>query len=193
MSGPRILLALGTAAGLVLPAGLSPLGAVPTAPDGASSPDTLLTGHSDNASLLAGALLADTTLANTTLADTMDTHLDLFQLPAMATAEVDALNVVSDPDFISNVTNFGLFTTTTAADPDDGFIAFVLQIPALGVTDILTSGADPEGNLDFGDAGIGIDGWTVNTLTTPIFDTTFSIPVEDPFADLFILLVQLGF
>lgn len=184
MSGSRILLALGAAAGVILPTALSPLGAIPVAQDGGhdtdhvSSADILLTGQTGNADLFADMPFA---------------HPDAVQMPDMTAAAPDALNAASDPDFISNVTNFGLFSTITAADPDDGFIAFVLQIPALGVTDILTSGADPENNLDLGEASIGLDGSTVNTLLTPLFDTTFTLPIEDPFADLFTLLVQLGF
>lgn len=182
------LFALATVAGVVLPAGLSPLGVTLTALTGPHddvwSMDALLTGQTDNLGLLA---------------DTPAVPLDGFQLPDMATlaaSPMDALadaNALADTGFISNVTDFGLFTTTTAANPDEGFVAFVLNVPLLGVTDILTSGADPADNLGLGEAGIGMAGWTINTLTTPIFESTLGIPVEDPFADLFTLLVQLGF
>lgn len=182
------LFALATVGGVVLPAGLSPLGATLTSPTGTPddvwSMDTVLAGQTDNLGLLATTPAAP---------------LDGFQLPDMATfgsSPMDALadaNALADTGFISNVTNFGLFTTTTAADPGEGFVAFVLNVPLLGVTDILTSGADPADNLDLGEAGMGMAGWTVNTLTTPIFEFTLGIPVEDPFADLFTLLVQLGF
>src|SRR4029077_15549031 len=33
----------------------------------------------------------------------------------------------TDPDFISHTTNFGLFTNTSVADPDDHFVATVIS------------------------------------------------------------------
>jgi hypothetical protein len=95
-----------------------------------------------------------------------------------------------DPGFISNTHNFGLFSITTAADPNDNFVAFVLSTPIF--TNILTSGADPEDNLGFGAASIGIAGHTVNTFMSPFFNFTVDIPIEDPFAELFTALVRLG-
>ncbi|UVO13305.1 hypothetical protein NM962_03965 [Mycobacterium sp. SVM_VP21] len=99
-----------------------------------------------------------------------------------------------DPDFISHTTDFGLFTLTSAGDPDDGnYVAVVLQTPMF--TDILTSGTDPEDNLGFGAASIGVAGETVNTFIVPDnpdLDFTFSLPFTDPFAEFFIELIQLG-
>lgn len=113
----------------------------------------------------------------------------------------------ADPDFISNTTDFGLFTNTDAADPDDStFVADVIQGPMFNgqplFTDILTSGTDPEDGLagvpglDLpGDTGVGMAGETVNTFivpSDPALDSTFSLPFTDPLAELFTLLVQLG-
>jgi hypothetical protein len=96
-----------------------------------------------------------------------------------------------DPDFISSTRNFGLFSLTSAADPDDdNFVAVVFSTPFF--TDILTSGADPEDNLGFGAAGIGVPGQTVNTFLSPFFNFSFGIPVTDPVAGLFTELIRLG-
>ncbi len=102
----------------------------------------------------------------------------------------EATSTAVDPDFISNTHNFGLFSITTAADPDDNFVAFVLSTPIF--TNILTSGADPEDNLGFGAASIGIAGHTVNTFISPFFNFTVDIAIEDPFTELFTALVRLG-
>jgi hypothetical protein len=101
-----------------------------------------------------------------------------------------AASTAVDPGFISNTHNFGLFSITTAADPDDNFVAFVLSTPIF--TNILTSGADPEDNLGFGAASIGIAGHTVNTFISPFFNFTVDIAIEDPFTELFTALVRLG-
>ncbi|HEY6648093.1 MAG TPA: hypothetical protein VI217_13475 [Mycobacterium sp.] len=97
-----------------------------------------------------------------------------------------------DPGFISSTHNFGLFSTTSAADPDDDhYVAFVLQTPFF--TNVLTSGSDPEDNLGFGAASIGLPGHTVNTFISPFLTFSIAIPVTDPFAELFTELVRLGF
>jgi hypothetical protein len=97
-----------------------------------------------------------------------------------------------DPDFITSTHNFGLFSTTSAADPDDdNFVAFVFTTPFF--TNILTSGADPEDNLGFGPASTGVPGQTVNTFISPFLNFSIAIPVTDPFAPLFTELVRLGF
>jgi hypothetical protein len=98
---------------------------------------------------------------------------------------------VADPGFISSTHDFGLFSTTSAADPsDDHYVAFVFSTPLF--TNILTSGADPEDNLGFGPASIGVAGQTVNTFISPFLNFTIAIPIEDPFAELFTELVRLG-
>lgn len=109
----------------------------------------------------------------------------------------DALTSTGDPGFVSNTRNIlGLFSITTAADPNDNqFIAFVVQSPLF--TDVLTSGADPENNLAAlgipGNSGAGVPGKTVNTFESPLIDSRFAIPVTDPFAPLYTALVQAGF
>jgi hypothetical protein len=112
-----------------------------------------------------------------------------------AIAAVQNTLTSTDPDFISHTTNFGLFTNTSAADPDDHeFVATVFQSPF--ATDILTSGADPSGSLGFGQTGVGVPGKTVNTLQSPVFpflDSTFALPFTDPLAPLFTALIPFGF
>lgn len=98
-----------------------------------------------------------------------------------------------DPGFISSTHGFfGLFSVTSAADPDDNhYVAFVLRTPFF--TNVLTSGTDPEDNLGFGAASIGVAGQTVNTFISPFLNFSIAIPIEDPFAELFTELVRLGF
>ena len=87
-----------------------------------------------------------------------------------------AASTAVDPGFISSTMNFGRFSITSAADPDDNdFVAVVFSTPLF--TDILTSGADPEDNLGFGATSIGIPGQTVNTFLSPILNFTIAIPV----------------
>lgn len=174
-----IPLVLGTAAGALLFTGVIPLATSPAAQAGCTWE--------------AVVQACDIGLASSTqefgpLTTTMDAA------PA-TTVDPDAAfaSAVFDPDFVSNTHDFGLFTLIDAADPSDGYVAVVFQSSLF--TDILTSGADPEGNLGFGDAGIGVDGETVNTFISSVFpdlNSTFSLPFEDPFADLFTWLVQLG-
>ena len=86
-------------------------------------------------------------------------------------------SAAADPGFISSTRNvFGLFSITSAADPDDNnYVAVVISTPFF--TDILTSGTDPEDNLGFGAASIGIPGQTVNTFLSPLLNFTIAIPV----------------
>jgi hypothetical protein len=117
--------------------------------------------------------------------------------PTAANAPVQTSGAVStsavDPDFITSTHGFfGLFSVTSAADPDDNhYVAFVLRTPFF--TNVLTSGTDPEDNLGFGAASIGVAGHTVNTFISPFLIFSIGIPVEDPFAELFTELVRLGF
>jgi hypothetical protein len=101
-----------------------------------------------------------------------------------------AASTAADPGFISSTRNFVLFSITSAADPDDDYVAVVFSTPLF--TDILTSGADPEDNLGFGAASIGVAGHTVNTFISPLFNSTIALPVTDPFAGLFAALIRLG-
>jgi hypothetical protein len=109
--------------------------------------------------------------------------------PAAPTVTTSAV----DPDFISSTHGFfGLFSVTSAADPDDNnYVAFVLRTPFF--SNVLTSGTDPEDNLGFGAASIGVAGSTVNTFISPFLTFSVAIPVEDPFAELFTALVRAGF
>jgi hypothetical protein len=123
--------------------------------------------------------------------------------PAPAPAELAMLGLArrqptvtasaADPDFITSTHGFfGLFSVTSAADPDDNhYVAFVLRTPFF--TNVLTSGTDPEDNLGFGAASIGVAGHTVNTFLSPFLNFSVAIPVEDPFAELFTALVRAGF
>ena len=185
MNGWRIS-SVGTAAGLLLTACINPPNIASVALTGADGGsvvvDTALTSQTDNLDLLAG------------LTDPANPQSTGSQMPDFALLASDLMGSEPDPDFISNIHDLGLFTITTAADPDDDFIAFAIQTPLF--TDILTSGADPEGDLGLGDASFGMVGATVNTFESSVFpflDGTIVLPFTDPLADLFTLLVQLGF
>jgi hypothetical protein len=122
------------------------------------------------------------------------TRREFEQTRTPSTAVTDAVGTTTaDPDFISSTHSlFGLFSVTSAADPDDNhFVAFVLKTPFF--TNVLTSGTDPEDNLGFGPASIGVAGQTVNTFMSPFLNFSIAIPIEDPFAELFTELVRLGF
>ena len=110
-----------------------------------------------------------------------------------------------DPDFISatdpllklvGITDIG------AADPDDNFEGMIINIPSLGITDVLTSGKDTSdllGGLGItlpDDTGIGEAGVTVNTFVDsldPALNGSFIIPFEDPLAQLWDFLVANAF
>ncbi|MBE1551529.1 hypothetical protein GGC64_005589 [Mycobacterium sp. OAS707] len=113
--------------------------------------------------------------------------------PAAQPVKPAATTSAVDPDFITSTHGFfGLFSVTSAADPDDNhFVAFVLRTPFF--TNVLTSGTDPEDNLGFGAASTGVAGHTVNTFMSPFLNFSVAIPVEDPFAELFTALVRAGF
>jgi hypothetical protein len=113
--------------------------------------------------------------------------------PVTKSAAPTVTTSATDPDFITSTHGFfGLFSVTSAADPDDNnYVAFVLRTPFF--TNVLTSGTDPEDNLGFGAASIGVAGHTVNTFMSPFLNFSVGIPVEDPFAKLFTALVRAGF
>lgn len=108
-----------------------------------------------------------------------------------------------DPDFMSGpLQNLGLFTDQGFADPDEHFDAMVLQIPSLGITDVLTSGIDPSDSLATVVPGLpaavtaGTVDVTVNTFhdsMDPALDSTSTIPFTDPLTDLWVALLPLGF
>jgi hypothetical protein len=115
-----------------------------------------------------------------------------FSNPSTTVSTPAATTSAVDPDFITSTHNFGLFSITSAADPNDNhFVAFAITSPIF--TDILTSGADPEGSLGLGAASTGVAGHTVNTFVSPLLNFSIDIPVTDPFAELFTALVALGF
>ena len=111
----------------------------------------------------------------------------------------------ADPGFISatdpllallGVTDIG------AADPGENFEGMILNLPSLGITDVLTSGMDPGDNLaSLGvalpdDVGVGMAGVTVNTFVDtmdPALDSSFTIPFTDPLAGLWDILVMNDF
>jgi hypothetical protein len=101
----------------------------------------------------------------------------------------------TDPLFaLLGVTDIG------AANPDQDFEAMILQIPSLGITDVLTSGTETTNDLaQFGvpdDIGLGMANVTVNTFTDsmdPLLNSSFTIPFEDPLAGLWDILVANDF
>jgi hypothetical protein len=112
-------------------------------------------------------------------------------------------NPAADPGFISATDPlFALFGVTDigAANPDQDFEAMILQIPSLGITDVLTSGTETTNDLaQFGvpdDIGLGMANVTVNTFTDsmdPLLNSSFTIPFEDPLAGLWDILVANDF
>lgn len=122
-----------------------------------------------------------------------------------ARADGEDISPAADPGFISatdpllallGVTDIG------AADPGENFEGMILNIPSLGITDVLTSGADPDDSLALlgvalpDDVGIGMAGVTVNTFVdsmNPALDSSFTIPFTDPLAGLWDILVANDF
>jgi hypothetical protein len=119
---------------------------------------------------------------------------------ASARADGDDMSPGVDTDFMTGpLQNFGLFTNQSFADPGDNeFVATVFQSSQFGITDILTSGTDPSDGVDFGSAGVGVAGETVNTFVDkmdPALDPLFSftLPFTDPLAQIFTDFLQFGF
>jgi hypothetical protein len=120
-------------------------------------------------------------------------------------ASFDPAIIIPAPDsgFISATDPlFALFGITDigAANPGEDFEAMILQIPSLGITDVLTSGDEATNDLmQFGvpdDIGLGTAGVTVNTFIdtmNPALDSSFTIPFEDPIAGLWEILVANDF
>jgi hypothetical protein len=116
----------------------------------------------------------------------------------VAHADGDDLPGAVDTDFMTGpLQDFGFFTNQSFADPSDGeFVATVFKIPSLGITDVLTSGADPSDGVGFGATGVGTAGETVNTFIdsmNPALDSSFVIPFTDPLAQIFTEFLQFGF
>ena len=124
---------------------------------------------------------------------------------ASARADGEDISPAADPGFISaadpllallGVTDIG------AADSGENFEGMILNIPSLDITDVLTSGADPDDNLALlgvalpDDSGIGMAGVTVNTFVdtmNPALDSSFTIPFTDPLSGLWDILVANDF
>jgi hypothetical protein len=89
---------------------------------------------------------------------------------------------------MSQTTNFGLFTDTSLADPDDkNFVATTISSPLL--TASVTSGAEPT-------LGLGAAGKTILAFQSPVLpflNSSIALPVTDPLAPLFTALLPLGF
>ncbi|MGB7872607.1 MAG: hypothetical protein WBM01_30835 [Mycobacterium sp.] len=119
-----------------------------------------------------------------------------------ARADADDISPGADTDFISATDKLlGLIGVNDVgvADPGDNFEAMVLNIPSLGFTDVLTSGTDPSDALTTlgvpDDIAGGMTGVTVNTFLDPSLgiDSSFTIPFEDPLAQLWDFLVTNAF
>jgi hypothetical protein len=122
---------------------------------------------------------------------------------ASARADGEDISPALDPGFISatdpllaliGVTDIG------AADTGEMFEGNILSIPSLGITDVLTSGAETTNDLaQFGvpdDIGLGMAGVTVNTFTdtmNPALDSSFTIPFADPLSGLWEILISNDF
>ena len=134
--------------------------------------------------------------------------IPLATIPVAHADEGDAITLgdpAADPGFISaTYPLFALFGVTDigAADPSENFEAMILEIPKLGITDVLTSGTDPsEALTGFGATAteaLGTAGITVNTFTDTMMPSldpllSFTIPFTDPLAGLWDILVANDF
>jgi hypothetical protein len=95
--------------------------------------------------------------------------------------------VASDPDFMRQSTNFGLFTNTSYADPDDNnFVRTIFSSPLFTAT--ATSGFEST-------LGRGVPGQTLLTFQSPVapfLNGGIALPVTDPLAPVFTALLPLG-
>jgi hypothetical protein len=185
MSARHMTLALGTAAGAFLAAGLTSLLSLPVA-------------HADDADgMLLATPVADTLLA-TPAADTIaypaaDLASNAIVFPGPDTGFIFATDPILK---LFGITDIG------AANPSEDFEAMILQFPHLGITDVLTSGTESVNDLaQFGvpdDIGLGTAGVTVNTFMDamhPGLENLFSFTIgfEDPLANLWDFLVANAF
>ena len=123
---------------------------------------------------------------------------------ASAWADGEDASPALDPGFISatdpllamiGVTDIG------AADAGEGFDGNILSIPSLGITDVLTSGADPSGMFSGlatlpDDTGVGLAGMTVNTFVDSMdtaLNSSFTLPFTDPLEGLWDVLIMNDF
>ena len=150
--------------------------------------------------LLAAGLIP---LATSPVANADDGGITLAGLADPASFDPALIIPAPDSGFISAtdplLAPFGI-TEIGAANPGQDFEAMILEIPKLGITDVLTSGNEATNDLaQFGVAdaiGLGTAGITVNTFTDtmdPLLNSTFTIPFEDPLAGLWDILVANDF
>jgi hypothetical protein len=164
---------------------------------------TLVLGTAAGAFLAAGL----TSLATLPVAHADDGGVTIADPASFDPASFDPALIIPAPDsgFIFatdpllamlGVTDIG------AADPGENFEGMILNLPSLGITDVLTSGMDPGDNLaSLGvalpdDVGVGMAGVTVNTFVdtmNPALDSSFTIPFTDPLAGLWDILVANDF
>jgi len=124
---------------------------------------------------------------------------------ASARADGEDISPAVDPGFISAtdplLALIGI-TEIGADDPSETFEGNILNIPSLGITDLLTSGAEPDDNLGLlgvalpDDTGLGMAGVTVNTFVdtmNPALDSSFTIPFTDPLSGLWEILIANDF
>jgi hypothetical protein len=132
----------------------------------------------------------------------------LAALPVAEADDGDGITIASPPgpdsDFlIGPLQTFGPTAMQGFADPDEHFDVAIMQIPSLGITDILTSGIDPSDHLALADPGLGLPAdvtagtvdVTVNTFTDtmdPALDSSFVIPFTDPLTELWVALLPFG-
>jgi hypothetical protein len=149
---------------------------------GLTSMATLPVAHADDGTDLAAALSAADPAA----------FLPAAADPA-ATVLGDGFTYTTDPLLaMFGITDIGAFNAS------QDFEAMVLEIPSMGIKDVLTSGDEATNDLAlFGvpnDIGLGTANITVNTFTDtmhPLLDPLFSftVPFEDPLASLWDFLV----
>jgi hypothetical protein len=152
--------------------------------------------------LLAAGLIP---LATSPVANADDGGITLAGLADPASFDPALIIPAPDSGFISStdplLAMLGI-TDIGAADPSEKFEGMILNIPSLGITDVLTSGMDPGDNLaGLGvalpdDVGVGMAGVTVNTFVDtmmPGLDGSFTIPFTDPLAGLWEILVANDF
>ena len=169
---------------------------------------TLALGTGAGAFLAAGLI----PLATSPVANADDGGITLAGLADPASFEPALIIPAPDSGFISTTPDplFALFGITDigAANPGEDFEAMILQIPSLGITDVLTSGTESMDDLATtaaglgitlpDDIGLGMEGVTVNTFIDAMHPGlenlfTFTIPFEDPLASLWEILVANDF
>jgi hypothetical protein len=94
--------------------------------------------------------------------------------------------IATDSNLMFQTTNFGLFTNTSVADPDEHYVATVLSNPLFTAT--ATSGFEST-------LGRGAPGQTLLRFQSPVapfLNGGIALPVTDPLAPVFTALLPLG-